>query len=229
MQTIGLLGGMSWESSVLYEELINTEVRGRLGGMHSADLLLRSYDFAEITALQAASDWDGAGQLLAADAKKLESGGAEIIALCSNTMHRVAPAIQDALDVPFIHICDALAAEVKAQGLSSVGLIGTQFTMEPGFYREWLEGAGLSVIVPSEEEQLMIHKVIYDELAQGVLNRSSHEDFLDVIDRLGAAGAEGVISGCAEIELLVSGDDVFVPYFASTEVHSRAIVEASLA
>ena len=228
MQTIGLLGGMSWESSVLYEELINTEVRGRLGGVHSADLLLRSYDFAEIAALQAASDWDGAGQLLAADAKKLESGGAEVIALCSNTMHRVAPAIEDSLDVPFIHICDAVAAEVKGQGVSSIGLIGTQFTMEPGFYRERLEGAGLTVIVPPDDEQAMIHKVIYDELVKGVLNRSSHEDFLDVIDRLGAAGAEGVISGCAEIELLVSSDDVFVPYFASTAVHSRAIVDAAL-
>ncbi len=229
MKTIGLLGGMSWESSVLYEELINTEVREKLGGTHSADLLIRSYNFAEIEAMQSAGEWDAAGERLSADAQKLVAAGAEVIGLCTNTMHRVAPAIEAAVDVPFVHICDAIASEVKDQGLTSIGLLGTQFTMEEGFYRERLEGAGLSVLVPPNDEQQMVHKVIYDELVQGVLNRSSHEDFLDVIDRLGAAGAEGVLAGCTEIELLVSEDDVFIPFFASTEIHARELVNVALA
>ena len=229
MKTIGLLGGMSWESSVLYEELINTEVREKLGGTHSADLLIRSYNFAEIEAMQSAGEWDAAGERLSADAQKLVAAGAEVIGLCANTMHRVAPAIEAAVDVPFVHICDAIASEVKDQGLTSIGLLGTQFTMEEGFYRERLEGAGLSVLVPPNDEQQMVHKVIYDELVQGVLNRSSHEDFLDVIDRLGAAGAEGVLAGCTEIELLVSEDDVFIPFFASTEIHARELVNVALA
>ncbi len=228
MKTIGLLGGMSWESSVLYEELINTEVREKLGGTHSADLVIRSYNFAEIEALQTAGEWEAAGTRLADDAAKLVAAGAEVIGLCSNTMHCVAPAIEAAVEVPFVHICDAIAAEVHSQGLTSIGLLGTQFTMEEGFYRERLEASGLSVLVPSSEEQQMIHTVIYEELVQGVLNRSSHEDFLDAIDRLGSSGAEGVIAGCTEIELLVSEDDVFVPYFASTEIHARELVRIAL-
>ena len=228
MKTIGLLGGMSWESSVLYEELINTEVRQRLGGVHSADLLIRSYDFAEIEALQSAGEWEQAGARLAEDAGKLVAAGAEVIALCTNTMHRVAPAIEKSAGVPFVHICDAVAAAVKDQGLETVGLLGTQFTMAEGFYRDFLADAGLSVVVPPEDEQQMVHKVIYEELVQGVLNRSSHEDFLDVIDRLSAAGAEGVIAWCTEIELLVEEDDIFVPYFPSTTIHARAIVQAAL-
>ena len=228
MNTIGLLGGMSWESSILYEELINTEARERLGGSSSADLLLRSYNFAEIEALQVAGDWDSAGERLANDAKKLEQAGAGVLAICTNTMHRVAPAIENALTIPFVHICDAIAAGVKAEGLSTVGLLGTRFTMEEDFYRERLESAGVTIVVPPEEEREMVHKVIYDELVQGVLSRSSHEDFLDVIDRLGASGAEGVIAGCTEIELLVSEDDVFIPYFASTELHARMIVDRAL-
>jgi len=228
MKTIGLLGGMSWESSILYEELINTEVRHERGGLHSADLIIRSYNFAEIEALQAANDWDGAGELLANDAKKLEEAGAEVVALCTNTMHRVAPAIEDVLGATFVHVCDAVAEALKEHELSTVGLLGTKFTMEQDFYRSRLEEAGISILLPPSDEQAMIHKVIYDELVQGVLSRSSQEDFLDVIDRLGAAGAEGVIAGCTEIELLVGEDDVFIPYFASTEIHAKAIAKAAL-
>ena len=228
MLTIGLLGGMSWESSVLYEELINTEVRQRLGGVHSADLIVRSYNFAEIESLQSAGDWDQAGSKLAEDAGKLTEAGAELIALCTNTMHRVAPAIEGAIDVPFVHICDAIAAAVRDRGLTKVGLLGTRFTMGEEFYRDRLEKSGLSILVPPEDEQEQVHRVIYDELVQGVLNRSSQEDFLDIIDRLGAAGAEGVIAGCTEIELLVEEDDIFVPYFPSTALHARAIVQAAV-
>lgn len=228
MKTIGLLGGMSWESSVLYEELINTAVRERLGGVHSADLIIRSYDFAEIEALQSAGDWDAAGELLASDAQKLESAGAQLIVLCTNTMHRVAEAIETAISVPFIHLADATAVAIKAEGLETVGLLGTRFTMEEDFYRGRLESHGLTVVVPSEDERTIVHDIIYNELVQGELNRASLEQYLDIIDRLGAAGAQGVIAGCTEIELLVTEDDVFIPYFPTTKIHARAAVEASM-
>lgn len=227
MKTIGLLGGMSWESSVLYEELINTQVRARLGGMHSADLIIRSYDFASIEELQSTGAWDEAGERLAADANRLITAGAELIALCTNTMHRVADVIEGAIDVPFVHLADATAAAVKAQDLDTVGLLGTRFTMEEDFYRSRLESHGLTVLVPSEAEQTIVHDIIYNELVRGELNRSSLEEYLDVIDRLGSAGAQGVIAGCTEIELLVSQDDVFTPFFATTEIHAHAIVEAA--
>ncbi|MDW3177212.1 MAG: aspartate/glutamate racemase family protein [Acidimicrobiia bacterium] len=227
MKTIGLLGGMSWESSVHYEELINTEVRERLGGVHSADLIIRSYDFAQIEALQASGDWERAGQVLAADASRLVVAGAELIVLCTNTMHRVSDAIEQAIDVPFVHLGDATAKAVLEKGLSSVGLLGTRFTMQEAFYRERLESHGLTVLVPSEEEQTIIHDVIYDELVQGVLSRESREQYLDIIDRLGSSGAEGVIAGCTEIELLVAADDVFLPYFATTQIHAEAAVAAA--
>ena len=228
MKTIGLLGGMSWESSVHYEELINTEVRSRLGGASSADLLIRSYNFAAIDELQSLGDWDAAGSLLAADAKKLVDGGAELIALCTNTMHIVADAIDAAIDVPFIHLGDATATAVLGAGVTDVGLLGTRFTMEETFYRERLESHGLTVRVPEEAERTIVHDVIYNELVRGELNKSSREDFLDIIDRLGASGAQGVIAGCTEIELLVTEDDVFIPYFPTTELHAQAIVDAAL-
>ncbi len=228
MKAIGLLGGMSWESSIHYEELINTEVRARLGGVSSADLIVRSYNFAEIEALQELGDWDGAGQRLASDAKRLVDSGAEVVALCTNTMHIVADTIIEAIDVPFVHLGDATANAVKDAGLSDVGLLGTRFTMEQDFYRSRLESHGLTVRVPDEAERTVVHDVIYNELVQGELNRSSREDFLDIIDRLGTAGAQGVIAGCTEIELLVTADDVFMPYFPTTELHAMAIVDAAL-
>ncbi len=228
MKTIGLLGGMSWESSVLYEELINTEVRERLGGVHSADLLIRSYDFAVIEELQAAGRWDDAGNVLARDATRLQAAGAEVIALCTNTMHLVADAIVEAIDVPFVHLADATAQAITAAGLTTVGLLGTQFTMEQPFYRDRLAGHGLTVIVPEPADRARVHDVIYHELVRGELNRSSREDYLDIIDRLGSAGAEGVVAGCTEIELLVTEDDVFIPWFPTTQIHASAIVAAAL-
>lgn len=227
MKTIGMLGGMSWESSVLYEELINTEVRERLGGVHSADLIVRSYDFARIEALQERGDWDEAGRLLAADAVRLVGAGAELIVLCTNTMHRVSDAIENAIEVPFVHLADATAKAVRDAELTTVGLLGTKFTMQESFYRERLESHGLTVLVPSEDEQTIIHDIIYGELVQGVLNRESREHYLDIIDRLGARGAEGVIAGCTEIELLVDEDDVFLPLFATTRIHAKAAVAAA--
>jgi len=229
MKTIGLLGGMSWESSVLYEELINTAVRARLGGVHSADLIIRSYDFAVIEELQAKGDWDAAGTMLAEDAKRLVDGGAEVVVLCTNTMHRVADAIEGAIEVPFVHLADATAAAITAAGLDTVGLLGTRFTMEEDFYKARLESHGLTVLVPDEDERTIVHDIIYNELVQGELNRSSREAYLDIIDRLGSAGAQGVIAGCTEIELLVSEEDVFIPYFPTTTIHAHAAVEAAFA
>lgn len=229
MKTIGLLGGMSWESSVLYEELINTEVRARLGGVASADLIIRSYNFAEIEALQSNGEWEAAGDLLATDAARLETAGAELILLCTNTMHKVAATIEHAITVPFIHLADTTADAILAAGLSTVGLLGTRFTMEDGFYSERLEARGLTVVVPDEAARTIIHDVIYNELVQGELRRSSREAYLDVIDRMGSAGAEGVIAGCTEIELLVTEDDVFIPYFPTTKLHALAAVDAALA
>ena len=192
MKTIGLLGGMSWESSVLYEELINTAVRMKLGGSHSADLVIRSYDFARIQELQEADDWDAAGELLAFDAQRLVMAGAEVIALCTNTMHRCADAIIDAIDVPFVHLIDATAAAITAAGLDTVGLLGTRFTMEQDFSRERYESHGITVLTPGEDERATVDRIIYEELVRGELNRESREEYLDIIDRLSAAGAKAV-------------------------------------
>ncbi len=228
MKTIGLLGGMSWESSIEYERIINTEVRARLGGTHSADLLIRSYDFAAIEELQEADNWDGAGRLLSADARALQDAGAELIALCTNTMHRVAPAIEAAIDVPFIHLADATAAAVLAANVRTVALLGTRYTMEMDFYAGRLNDHGLEVLVPDEPGRTVIHDVIFDELVRGEIRNESRLAYLAAIDRLLARGAEGIIAGCTEIELLVTPDDVACPYFPTTPLHALAAVDAAL-
>lgn len=228
MKTIGLLGGMSWESSVEYERIINTEVRRRLGGVHSADLLVRSYNFGAIEQLQESGNWDGAGRLLAADARHLQDAGAGLILLCTNTMHLVAPAIESAIDVPFLHLADATARAVVAAGVDAVALLGTRFTMEMDFYRGRFESYGLRVLIPNEADRIVVNDVIYDELVQGRVLGSSREAYLAIIDRLVAAGAQGVIAGCTEIELLVTPNDVAIPYFPTTRIHALAAVDAAL-
>lgn len=229
MRTIGLLGGMSWESSIEYERLINEEVRRRLGGLHSADLIVRSYDFAAIERLQAANGWGAAGELLAADARVLEGAGAELIVLCTNTMHRVADTIEAAVGVPFLHLADATALAVKAADLSKVALLGTRYTMEKAFYRERLERHGLTIVVPGDDARGEIHRVIYEELVRGEIRDQSRAFYLRAIDELRARGAQGVIAGCTEIELLVGSDDVDCPYFPTTRLHALAAVDAALA
>jgi aspartate racemase len=229
VRTLGLLGGMSWESSIEYERLVNRAVRERLGGVHSADLVIRSYDFARIEALQAAGDWAGAGELLAADARHLVQAGAELIVLCTNTMHRVADRIEAAVDVPFLHIGDVTASAVRARGVTRAGLLGTRFTMELGFLRDRLEARGVAAIVPDEPDRTTVHDIIYDELVRGVVSPSSKRAVLEIIDRLTERGAEGVIAGCTEIELLVGPDDVAQPYFPTTRLHAEAAVDAALA
>ncbi len=229
MKTIGLLGGMSWESSIEYERMINEGVRDRLGGLHSADLVIRSYDFARIEALQTAGEWDRAGDLLAADAALLEAAGAEIILLCTNTMHLLADRIEAAIGVEFLHLADATAAAVIGAGIQRVALLGTRYTMEQAFYRSRLERHGLDVLVPDEPDRTMIHDVIYDELVRGVVDPASKQRYLDAIGGLVDRGAGGVIAGCTEIELLVGADDVDVAYFPTTSIHAAAAVDAALA
>lgn len=229
VRCLGLLGGMSWESSIHYERMINEGVRAALGGVHSADLIVRSYDFARIEALQVAGRWEEAGALLAADAQRLEAAGAECIVLCTNTMHAVAPAIEQAIGVPFLHLADATADAVVAAGVREVALLGTRYTMEQAFYRERLEARGLSVLIPHEPDRTFIHDVIYGELVRGVVEPASRLGYLAAIDRLVQRGAQGVIAGCTEIELLVSADDVAVPYFPTTQLHAAAAVAFALA
>jgi len=228
VRTIGMLGGMSWESSIEYERIINSAVRAALGGVHSASLLVRSYDFAQIERLQAAGDWDAAGAVLATDARRLQDAGAGLIVLCTNTMHRCAEAIEAAVDVPFLHLADATARAVIDAGVERVALLGTRYTMEQDFYRARLERQGLSVIVPHEPDRTLVHEVIYDELVQGVVSPASQAGYLEVIGRLVERGAQGVIAGCTEIELLVGPDDVEVPYFPTTALHAHAAASWAL-
>lgn len=230
MKRIGLLGGMSWESSIEYERIINEEVRRRLGGVHSADLVIRSFDFAEIERLQAADRWDDAGRVLANAAQVLEAAGAEIILLCTNTMHRVAGAIEDAIAVPLLHIADATALAVRAAGVERVGLLGTRYTMEQAFYRDRLvERHGLDVRVPDAAGRTLVHDVIYGELVRGIVRDESRQQYLAVIEEMVAEGCDGIIAGCTEIELLVGPDDVAVHYFPTTRLHALAAVDAALA
>ncbi len=220
---------MSWESSIEYERMINEGVRDRLGGVHSADLIIRSYDFAAIEALQHADRWEEAGAVLAVDARRLQDAGAELIVLCTNTMHVCAPAIEAAIDVPFLHLADATARAVLETGVRTVALLGTRYTMERDFYRGRLAAHGLDVLVPDEPDRTTVHDIIYEELVRGVVREESKQAYIDVIERLAGAGAQGVIAGCTEIELLVGADDVGVPWFPTTRLHAQAAVEAALA
>ncbi|WP_283100211.1 MULTISPECIES: aspartate/glutamate racemase family protein [Nocardioides] len=229
MRRIGLLGGMSWESTALYYRLLNEDVRERLGGFHSARLVMASVDFAEVEALQVAGDWAAAGALLADEARALETAGAECVVLCTNTMHKVADAIEAAVGIPLIHLADVTADAVKAAGLDRVALLGTRFTMEQPFYADRLRSHGVEVLVPEPADLALVHDVIYDELVLGVVRDESREAYVDVVRRLVDRGAGGVVLGCTEIELLIGPDDVDVPVFATTALHARAAVDFALA
>lgn len=230
MRRLGLLGGMSWESSVEYERLINEAVRDRVGGVASADLLVRSFDFSVVEALQATGRWDDAGVLLADAAAHLVAGAAEGIVICTNTMHRVYDEVAAAVaPVPVLHIADPTAAAVEAAGVRTVGLLGTRFTMEQDFYVGRLRDRhGLEVLVPDEPDRTLVHDVIYDELVRGVLSPSSRAAYQSVVDRLVDRGAEGVIAGCTEIELLLAPGDVPVPWFPTTRLHADAAAAFAL-
>ncbi|RKE17555.1 aspartate/glutamate racemase family protein [Streptomyces sp. TLI_171] len=228
MKTIGLLGGMSWESTAAYYRLLNELVRERLGGLHSAKCVLYSVDFAEVERLQAAGEWAAAGELLAGAARDVRAAGAELLLICTNTMHKVAEQVAGAVDIPLLHLGDATAEAVLAAGVRRVGLLGTAFTMEQDFYRERLASHGLEVIVPDARGRELVHRVIYQELCVGVVREESRAGYREVIADLVAAGAEGVILGCTEIELLIGAADSPVPVFPTTRIHAEAAVTAAL-
>jgi aspartate racemase len=223
-----MLGGMSWESTAEYYRLANELVRERLGGLHSARLVLASVDFAEIERLQVAGEWTRAGELLAEEAAHLEAAGAELLVLCTNTMHKVADQVQAAVSIPLLHLADTTAAAVRAAGLGTVGLLATGFTMEQAFYRDRLAGHGLQVLVPDAPGRAEVHRIIYEELCLGVVREESRQIYRQVIEQLVAAGAEGVVLGCTEIELLVGAADSPVPVFPTTRLHVEAAVAAAL-
>ncbi|RSM56690.1 aspartate/glutamate racemase [Actinoplanes sp. ATCC 53533] len=228
MLTIGMLGGMSWESSAMYYRLANELVRRRLGGLHSARCVLYSVDFADVEAMQAAGEWERAGHLLGEAAAALEAAGADLVVLCTNTMHKVADEVQARIGIPLLHLADATAAAVSRSGLRTVGLLGTAFTMEQDFYRQRLATHGLDVLVPEAEDRAEVHRIIYDELCLGIVRDTSREFYRGAIGRLVAAGAQGIVLGCTEIELLVTAADSAVPVFPTTRIHVEAAVEAAI-
>jgi aspartate racemase len=229
MRTIGLIGGMSWESSIEYYRIINETVRAKLGGLHSAKSIMYSVDFAEIEALQHQGKWDKATELMIAAAKNVENGGADFVVICTNTMHKMADEMQRHIQIPLLHIADATAERIKARRLRKVGLLGTKFSMEEDFYRGRLsEKHGLEVIIPAREEREIIHRVIYDELCAGKITQSAKELYISIMESLVENGAEGIILGCTEISLLVRDKDCDVPLFDTTNIHAVAAVEYAL-
>ena len=228
MRTIGLLGGMSWESSAEYYRLLNEGVRDRLGGLHSARLVLASVDFAQVEAMQVAGDWEAAGRLLADEARGVEAAGADLLLICTNTMHKVADQVQAAVGIPLLHLADATARAVQGAGIERVGLLGTAFTMEQDFYTGRLSDHGLDVLVPDAPGRELVHRVIYDELCLGVVREESRQAYQRVVADLVERGARGVILGCTEIELLLGADDVDVPVFPTTALHVEAALDAAL-
>jgi aspartate racemase len=229
MKTIGLLGGMSWESSLEYYRIINQAVKRRLGGLHSAQCLLYSYDFAEIEALQHANAWDKLTAMMIDGTRRLIAGGADFLVICTNTMHRMADEIEAETGLPLLHIADAAAEAIKARRLAVVGLLGTQFTMTGDFYRKRLEERhGIKVMIPEAPDREVVHHIIYDELVQGEIRAESRKVYLQVINRLKAEGAQGVVLGCTEIPLLVKQSDVDLPVFDTTTLHAEAAVKWAL-
>ncbi|EEY78688.1 aspartate racemase [Acinetobacter calcoaceticus RUH2202] len=228
MKTIGLLGGMSWESTALYYQQINKMVHGKLGKLHSAKVIINSVDFEEIATLQAKGLWQEAGAYLAEQALNLEKAGAECILVCTNTMHKIAPQIEDAITVPFIHIADATAKEIVSQDIRKVALLGTAFTMEQDFYKARLQDHGIDVIIPNEADRKIVHHIIYEELCLGVINSDSRQKYETIVEALITEGAEGIILGCTEICMLIGEVQFSVPLFDTTAIHAKEAVSFSL-
>ena len=229
MKTIGLLGGMSWESSLEYYRCINRLVKERLGGLHSAKCLMYSVDFQEIETLQAQGGWDEAGRILGDAAVGLEKGGASFLLICTNTMHKVAPAIQARINMPLVHIADPTAQAVLSAGIRTIGLLGTRFTMQENFYKgKLIQDHGLEVVIPNSEDMHTVDRVIFEELCLGQIKPESKKQYLTIIDRLAEAGAQGVILGCTEIGLLVQAADCSLPLFDTTLIHAQAAVDFAL-
>ena len=229
MKTIGLIGGMSWESTLPYYKIINEAVRKKLGGFHSAKIILYSLDFAEIEALQGAEDWEAAARLLIQAAKSLEMAGAQCLLICSNTMHKVAPTVENAINLPLLHIADVTAQAARDAGFRKLGLLGTRFTMAQDFYVGRLaENFGLSVLVPGEKDRIIVHEIIFNELCQGKIEPSSKAAYRRIIADLVAQGAEAIILGCTEISLLIDASDATVPLFDTTAIHAQSAVRLAL-
>jgi len=229
MRTIGLIGGMSWESSQEYYRIINQTVKERLGGFHSAKIIMYSVDFEEIEKLQHQGKWKELTELMIDAAQRVEKAGADFVVLCTNTMHKMADEVQKNIKIPLLHIADATAEKIKEKGLGKIGLLGTKFTMEEDFYKGRLkEKYGLDVIIPNEEERQIVHDVIYKELCMGEIKQSSKEQFKKIIQNLVSNGAEGIILGCTEIPLLIKQEDVEVPLFDTTKIHAKAAVEYAI-
>ncbi len=228
MKTIGLLGGMSWESTIPYYRIINEEIRSALGGLHSAKVLLYSVDFQEIEACQAAGAWDRSAALLSDAAAGLERAGADFLVLCTNTMHRVAPQIAGRVGIPLLHIADTVTAALQAEGISRAALLGTKYTMGQAFYREKLTQAGIEVLVPEGKDAELVNRVIYDELCLGILSEESKRSYLRIIGQLTEQGAQGIVLGCTEIGLLIRQEDTGVPLFDTACIHALAAVRYAL-
>jgi len=230
MKTIGMIGGMSWESTAEYYRILNQKVKERLGGLHSAKCVMLSVDFHEIETLQHQNKWDEAGRLMADAAENVEKGGADFFIICTNTMHKVADFVQQHVRIPLLHIADSTAKKIKAAGIQRIALLGTRFTMIEDFYKgKLVRDHGLEVIIPSDAEMDIIHKVIYDELCLGIINDASRDQYTVIIDLLVKKGAEGVILGCTEIGLLIKNVDSQIPVFDTTVIHAEAAVDYALA
>ncbi len=230
MKTIGLLGGMSWESTGLYYRWINEAVKKRLGGLHSAKMAMVSVDFQEIETLQHSGQWEKAGAVLAEAAQQVEAAGADFLLICTNTMHKVAPQIEAAIQIPLLHLADATAARIKEKNMKTVGLLGTNFTMEEDFYKGRLtDQHGLNVIVPSEADRQIVHRVIYEELCLGKVNEASRYEYVRIMARMQEEGAEGIIEGCTEIVMLVQQKHTASPLFDTTAIHAEEAVSMALA
>lgn len=229
MKRIGIIGGMSWESTTTYYRLLNLGVRERLGGLHSARLLLGTVDFAPIVEMQRSGDWSSAGEVLAAEARALEVGGADFVLIAANTMHKVYDQVQAAVSIPVLHLADILADVVRAVGLSRVGLLATAYTMEQSFYRDRLASQGVETLIPDDEERAEVQRIIYDELCAGLIHDGSRERLLHIARRLIDAGAQGIVLGCTELELIIEDQHLDAPLFPTTALHCRAALDRALA
>jgi len=229
MKTIGLIGGMSWESSLEYYRIINETVKEKLGGFHSAKCLMYSVDFEEVEKLQRQGKWDEATALMIDAAQRVKKGGADFVVICTNTMHKMAEEVQSSINIPLLHLADVTAERIKAQGLKKVGLLGTKFTMEEDFYKgRLIKKHGLEVMIPDDEEREAIHNILYNELCMGEIKKISKDKFKKIIDNLVLKGAEGIILGCTEIPLLIDKEDYEIPLFDTTRIHAEEAVEYAL-
>ncbi|MEJ2754655.1 MAG: aspartate/glutamate racemase family protein [Gammaproteobacteria bacterium] len=228
MKTIGLLGGMSWESTASYYRVINEKTKEKMGKLHSAPIAMISVDFQQIEILQKRGDWSAAASILSKSAKKIEMAGADFLIICTNTMHKVAGIVAESINIPLLHIANATANRIKAQGINKIGLLGTKFTMEQDFYRAILEHEGLTVLTPSTDDRNTVHAIIYDELCLGNILEASKEKYLKIINKLEKNGAQGIIAGCTEIGLLIKNEDIIAPLFDTALIHAEEAVEYAL-